>query len=535
MQASWLLQLKQEQHRLKSFSIAKALEEDPQRCHQMQTQAAGLHLDYSKQLLDTPCLKTLLEIARLAKLPQAIQALFDGEQVNTTEKRAALHTLLRTPEDQLPNPDLKPLHKQVLNTQKRMQKLAEQVFQQRYYGASGKAIDTIVNIGIGGSDLGPTIIYQALKPLEKKPLEVFFVSNADPQQLTDTLASIKADTTLFIIASKSFTTQETLSNAKAAKSWLQTQLGASKEVVARHCIAVTAAIEKAERFGIERENIYPMWDWVGGRYSVWSAMGLSLALSLGWSTFTALLHGAHTLDKHFKEAEFTDNMPVIMALLSVWNTSILGAQSLAIAPYSQALARLPAYLQQLVMESNGKSCRHNGEIVNYPTSPLIWGEPGTNSQHSFFQLLHQGSHLIPVDFILPLAPAHKTDSHRHKLLIGNCLAQARALMLGSDGGDNAKLKPHKKMPGNRPSNIISFHRLSAETLGALIALYEHKTYVESVLWDINAFDQWGVELGKLICSDILAQLDDYERPMPKLDASTKAMLKRYKQIGSTDK
>ena len=530
MQTSWLLQLKQEQHRLRQFSIAAALDDNDQRCEHMQTQAAGLHLDYSKQLLDEPCLATLLEIAKLAELKPAIERLFNGEHVNNTEDRAALHTLLRTPTSTATPKATANKHRQVLDAKERMQKLTEAVYNGNYLGATGKPIDTIINIGIGGSDLGPTIIYQALRPLCNKALPVHFVSNADPQQLTDTLAQVDAETTLFIIASKSFTTQETLSNALAAKNWLQQQLGKDKSVIAKHCIAISAAVDKAQRFGIEKANIYPMWDWVGGRYSVWSAIGLSLALSLGWQTFEELLDGAHQLDQHFLHSEFADNMPVLLALLSIWNTSILGAQSLAIAPYSQALARLPAYLQQLVMESNGKSCRHNGQMTNYATSPLIWGEAGTNAQHSFFQLLHQGSHLIPVDFILPLTPAHCGDKARHKLLVSNCLAQARALMIGSDGGSDEDLKPHKKMPGNRPSNIISFKRLNPSTLGALIALYEHKTYVESVLWDINAFDQWGVELGKTICGDILAQLDNSDRPMPKLDCSTEALLKRYKAL-----
>lgn len=388
--------------------------------------------------------------------------------------------------------------------------------------------------------------YQALTEFHNTDICSHFVSNVDPQQIESTLAKINPETTLFIVSSKSFATQETLANAEQAKNWLLANINADeKRIIARHFVGVTAKPEKAKQFGLVSKNIFPIWDWVGGRYSMWSAIGLALALSIGMRHFEQLLEGARDMDQHCLNSEIANNMPVTLALLSIWHTNFWGCKSHAVIPYSQVLNRFPAYLQQLAMESNGKSVRLDGSKVNYPTCPIIWGEAGTNSQHSFFQLLHQGPEMVPVDFILPLT----TQAHReqHKMLIANCLAQSQALMQGKteqqvradlakqglDESEIERLTPHKIMPGGRPSNIIYMDKLTPYTLGSLVSLYEHKTYIESVLWDINAFDQWGVELGKEMCDDILLALQDKEGAREALtDTSTLALISAYKKANS---
>jgi glucose-6-phosphate isomerase len=414
-----------------------------------------------------------------------------------------------------------------------MYTLVDSVIDGSLRSASGEAFTDVVNIGIGGSDLGPAMAYQALAHYHQNRVSCHFVSNVDPDHLHFTLKALNPNTTLFIVASKSFTTLETLSNAEAAKHWLE-QHFANDEQLHNHFIAVTSKPDRAEAFGIAGDKIFPMWDWVGGRYSLWSAIGLPLALAFGREHFDALLAGAHAMDKHFQHEDYASNLPVLLALLSIWNHNILGINSLAVIPYSQQLAKLPAYLQQLVMESNGKSVSKDGVAIEHQTSPILWGEAGTNGQHSFFQLLHQGTQTVAVDFILPLCS--DTDKAGHRKLVANCLAQAQALMQGQSQQDVLDREPdsqaitaHKLMPGNKPSNMISMQRLTPETLGALLALYEHKTFVESWIWDINAFDQWGVELGKRLCSDILSAMGSEPDRVTDMDASTAALIASYRK------
>jgi glucose-6-phosphate isomerase len=523
--------------RLANFRIADALEqEEQQRFH---IHAAGLNLDFSKNLIDQPTLDTLINIAREAGTKDGINALYCGQEVNNTEKRPALHTLLRASREQTCKEN-RAFFSDAEQVKTRLTRFVNDVQRKFRVGATLEAFTDIVNIGIGGSDLGPAMAYQALSDYRHKGIACHFVSNVDPQQIESTLATLNPATTLFVVSSKSFTTQETLANAEQARQWLLSRLNADKErIIARHFVGVTAKPEKAKAFGLVNDNIFPIWDWVGGRYSMWSAISLSLALSIGMRNFEQLLAGAQAMDQHFVSSPLDNNMPVILALLSVWYTDFWQCQSHAVIPYSQVLNRFPAYLQQLAMESNGKSVKKDGSAVDYATCPIIWGEAGTNSQHSFFQLLHQGPHVVPVDFILPLTT--KADTEQHKLLIANCLAQSRALMLGKTADEVSNelrhqqpelseteiafLSKHKTMPGNRPSNLIYMDTLSPSTLGALVALYEHKTYVESILWDINAFDQWGVELGKVMCEEILANINhtsDIE-----LDSSSEAMIKAY--------
>lgn len=491
---------------------------EPDRFERLSLRAAGLFLDYSKNRIDDRGLGLLGNLARERGVEQARAAMFGGQRINTTENRAVLHVALRNRGEQAMEVDGQDVMPAVREVLARMSVFVEAVREGAWRGYAGETITDVVNIGIGGSDLGPAMVCQALQGCAYPRLTMHFVSNIDGDHLAGVLAKVDPARTLFVIASKTFTTIETMTNAASARSWFLAN-GGSEAAIARHFVAVSTNAERVADFGIDLANMFGFWDWVGGRYSLWSAVGLPIALQVGFAGFEALLQGAHDMDRHFVDAPLEANMPVILAMLGVWYRGFCGAGSLSVAPYAQALARLPAYLQQLEMESNGKSVTRSGAPVTTPTCPVIWGEPGTNGQHAFFQLLHQGTDLIPVDFIVPLRAGHGLPGH-HRLLLANCIAQSKALMVGKcadevraelgasglSGEALEALVPHRVFPGNRPSNTLLLPDLSPRSIGALIALYEHKVFVQSVIWDINAFDQWGVELGKQIASRIGAEL-----------------------------
>ncbi len=521
---------------LASFPIEKALETDSQRAADFTVAAAGLELDYSRHLIDRETLALLLTLADEARLPERIQAFMRGDPVNTTERRPALHTLLRSPN--VHEATLEPMLAQVSATRERMQGIANQINAGEHLGFKGRAITDVVNIGIGGSDLGPRLVSGALRPFSGA-VRCHYVANVDPADLQNTLAELDAATTLFIICSKSFRTEETLANSLAAREWLR-GAGADERDIYRHFFAVTTNLDAAHDFGIPERNCLPLWDWVGGRYSVWSAIGLSCAIAVGWDNFSQFLAGAHAMDEHFRSAETADNMPVLAALLEVWYTSFHHAGSHVVLPYDHALRSLPDFLQQLTMESNGKQVSSAGAALDYDTAPVLWGCAGTLGQHSFHQMLHQGTRLCPVDFVLPLS-THTGAPQQHARLVANCLAQSRALMVGRplesaresllqrglSEESAAELAPHLVMPGNRPSSIISMPALNPETLGALLALYEHRTFCSAQLWGINAFDQWGVELGKEIGEDILNRMQG-DANAAGLDAATQRHLSAWR-------
>jgi glucose-6-phosphate isomerase len=513
--------------------------EDPSRAERMSAQACGLHLDYSKNRVTDETLSLLCRLATAAGLEQRIAAMFAGEPINTTEGRAVLHTALRRP----PVPPLtvagQDVSADIAAVRARIRAFSDKVRSGYWRGYTGRPITDIVNIGIGGSDLGPVMVCEALKPFGHPGLRMHFVSNVDGVQIDDVLAEVSPDTTLFIVASKTFTTQETLTNANAAREWLIGHAG-SEAAVARHFVAVSTNGDAVLAFGIDSANMFGFWDWVGGRYSLWSAIGLPIVLQIGAERFDELLAGAHAMDEHFRSTPFDRNLPVIMALIGVWNIDFLGATTHVIAPYHQRLHRLPAYLQQLDMESNGKSVRLDGSVVDCDTSPVIWGEPGINGQHAYFQMLHQGTRIAPVDFIGVLEPPGRC-AHAHRIAFANMVAQAEALMRGKTGAEVAAelrsagldaariraLVPHRSFPGNRPSNTLLLERLDPQTLGALIALYEHRTFVQGVVWGINSFDQWGVELGKQLASRVLDELSSDDNRHPH-DASTCRLIERYR-------
>jgi len=514
--------------------ISSLFATDANRTRDFSLEAAGILLDYSRHLLTREARDRLLALANAAALPAAIQAMFDGEVVNNTEKRPALHVALRSPRRDTVQ------ERAVHAALDRMDVFVDQVLEGTWRGYSGLRITDVVNIGIGGSDLGPAMVHAALTPYHQAALRCHFVSNVDPLHLEQTLAGLDAASTLFIIASKTFTTLETVLNAEAARRWVLAS-GAPAAQLGRHFVAVSANVEKACAFGIDAANVFPMWDWVGGRYSLWSAIGLPVALGSGMARFRELLAGAHAMDEHFRSAPLAGNMPVILALLNLWYTNFWGAQSKVILPYAQNLHLFPAFLQQLDMESLGKQVRLDGSSLQTASGSILWGSAGTNGQHSFHQLLHQGSMLIPADFIA-VAHSHSSNDEQHRQLLANCLAQGRAMMeglgmeqaraqllaQGLDADSAVALAPHKAIPGSRPSSTLLLQELSPYTLGALIALYEHKVYVHSLLLGINAFDQWGVELGKVLGKEIHAAMQD-ESAASGLDASTRMLLQRIEQ------
>jgi glucose-6-phosphate isomerase len=480
--------------RLAGRPVAGLFAGDPDRFGRFSREACGLLLDFSRQRLDAAALEALAGHADSSGLRARIDALFAGELVNETERRPALHTLLRVPEGSAVSAQLAPLLAEVLAVRAQCASFVSDVHTGRRLGAKGARFTDVVSIGIGGSDLGPVMATAALAPYDAGLLRCHFVSNVDGNQFADIATSLDPGSTLVIICSKTFTTQETLSNARRVRAWLAARLG--EPAVPRHFAAVSTNDPAMDEFGVGRDARFSMWDWVGGRYSLWSAVGLSLELAIGTTNFEAMLAGARSMDEHFRSAAWRDNLPVLLGLLAHWNRNGLDCESHAVLPYTQRLSRLPAYLQQLEMESLGKRATRDGRPVAVRTGPVIWGEPGSNAQHSFFQLLHQGTAEVSSDFLLPLAGG--ADASADELVIANCLAQVQAFMSG-----HASTDLHRLHPGSRPLSLIAFPRLDPATLGTIVALYEHKVFVESVLWDINPFDQWGVELGKKVCASLL--------------------------------
>ena len=498
----------------KDLNLRELFAADADRARNFTFDAAGLHVDLSKNLIDGDIVKQLVEVAKAADLEARRDAMFAGEHINNTEDRAVLHTALRIPAEDDLTVDGQDVAADVHEVLGRMRDFATALRSGAWLGHTGHTIKKVVNIGIGGSDLGPAMAAKALRSYEVAGISAEFVSNVDPADMAATLDGLDAESTLFIIASKTFTTQETLTNAHAARRWLIEQFDGDESAVAKHFVAVSTNAEKVAEFGIDTENMFPFWNWVGGRYSVDCAIGLSLMCTIGPMDFMRFLEGFHAMDEHFRTAPLEENVPVLMGLLGVWYTNFFGAQTHAVLPYSQDLGRFPAYLQQLTMESNGKSVRRDGTAVTAPsTGEIYWGEPGTNGQHAFFQLMHQGTRLIPADFIGFARPKQDFPTadgsgSMHDLLMGNFFAQTKVLAFGktaeeiaAEGVDEAVV-PHKVMPGNRPTTTILAEELTPQTLGVLIALYEHIVFTQGVIWDINSFDQWGVELGKQQANDL---------------------------------
>ncbi len=507
--------------------------EDPERAQRFSLEAAGWFLDYSKNRIDAEMMKALVKLAEKSDLKAEIEKMFTGKKINATEGRAVLHTALRNMDPKakikVDGKDVMPGVRKVLAA---MGDFSDTVRRGVWRGFTGKRIKYVVNIGIGGSDLGPVMANLALTPYTKRNMKFFFVSNVDSTHLAETLREIKAAETLFIVASKTFTTQETMSNAEAAKDWLVQQLG-SKKAVAKHFVALSTAADEVSKFGIDVKNMFGFWDWVGGRYSLPSAIGLSLMIAIGRNNYKKLLKGYYKMDRHFRTARFERNMPVILALLGILYHNGYGAESYSVLPYDQYLSRFPAYLQQMDMESNGKCVDKNGEPVTYTTGPIEWGEPGTNGQHSFYQLIHQGTHLIPCDFI-GCSVTHNPIGDLHDKLMANLFAQTEALAFGKTAeecekeGVEKKLIPFKTFEGNKPTNTLLCEKLTPETLGALVALYEHKVFVQGVIWNVYSYDQWGVQLGKVLAKGVLADLTA-KKPSMKHDASTNQLIARYRK------
>ncbi|MBG0564824.1 glucose-6-phosphate isomerase [Actinoplanes aureus] len=505
---------------------------DPQRGERYAAEVADLYVDYSKNLVTDEVLTALFALAQRAKLSEKITAMFSGEHINVTEDRAVLHTALRLPRDASLVVDGQDVVADVHEVLGRMGAFADKVRSGEWTGHTGQRIKTVVNIGIGGSDLGPVMAYEALKDFSQRDIECRFVSNIDPTDLYEKTRDLDPATTLFIIVSKTFTTQETLTNAKEARSWLLKTL-TDDAAVAKHFVAVSTNAEKVADFGINTDNMFGFWDWVGGRYSLPSAVGLSVMIAIGPDNFRTMLAGYHAVDEHFRSTPIERNVPALLGLLNVWYDTFLGAQSHAVLPYAQYLHRFAAYLQQLTMESNGKSVRLNGDPVTFQTGEVFWGEPGTNGQHAFYQLIHQGTKLIPADFIGFSVPNHDIGE-MHDLFMSNFLAQTGALAFGRTleqvqaAGTDAKVATHRVMQGNHPTTTILAERLTPATFGQLVALYEHITFTQGVIWEINSFDQWGVELGKVMANQLAPKLTSAAAPADDADSSTNVLIKRYR-------
>jgi glucose-6-phosphate isomerase len=529
--AAWSA-LKTHLGQIEQLHLRALFAEDPDRGDAMVCEAAGLHLDYSKNRVTMETVRLLVELAESAALTERISAMFRGERINTTEDRAVLHVALRAPRNASIVVDGENVVPKVHAVLDQMAAFANQIRDQAWYGHTGKPIRNIVNIGIGGSSLGPVMAYDALRHYSDRGLTHRFVSNVDATDFAESVRDLDPAETLFIVASKSFTTLETLTNAKTARSWVLESHG-DRDAVARHFVALSTNAEEVRRFGIDTDNMFGFWDWVGGRYSIDSAIGLSLMIAIGPDRFAQFLAGFRAMDDHFLSAPLDRNLPVLLGLLGIWYNDFFDAESYAVLPYDTYLARLPAYLQQLDMESNGKRVDRDGSRVDYQTGPIVWGEPGTDGQHAFYQLIHQGTKLVPCDLIGFLEPLNPSGRH-HDLLIANLLAQAEALAFGKTADEVAAegvpefQVPHRTFPGNRPTNVILGARLSPATLGALIALYEHKVFVQGTIWRINSFDQWGVELGKVLAARIAGELEDQAEPDLAHDSSTNALIRRYR-------
>ncbi|MGA9476195.1 MAG: glucose-6-phosphate isomerase [Desulfobacterales bacterium] len=521
--------------KIQKLHLRELFADDPKRGERMTVEATGLYLDYSKNRITDRTLNLLVQLAKESDLSGRITAMFNGEKINLTENRAVLHVALRAPKGATIVVDGKNVVPEVHAMLDKMADFSDRIRSGEWKGHTGKRIKNVINIGIGGSDLGPVMTYEALKHYSERSLTFRFVSNVDGIDFVEATRDLDPVETLFIVSSKTFTTLETMTNAQSARDWLLKGLGGDAKAVARHFVAVSTNAEKVSAFGIDTANMFGFWDWVGGRYSMDSAIGLSTMLAVGPDNFRALLKGFHEVDEHFRSAPFEKNLPALMGLLSVWNNDFFGAQTVAVLPYEQYLKRFPAYLQQLTMESNGKHVTLEGRQVNYQTGPIYWGEPGTNGQHSFYQLIHQGTRLIPCDFIA-FGHALIPLGHHHDILLANVFAQAEALAFGktpeevkAEGTPDA-LVPHRVFEGNRPSNVILADRLTPEVLGKLVALYEHSVFTQGVIWNIDSFDQWGVELGKALAQRIIPELESGEEPALDHDSSTNALIRRYRAI-----
>jgi glucose-6-phosphate isomerase len=523
---------------IQKLHLRKLFADDPKRGEKLTAEAAGLFLDYSKNRVTEKTLKLLLQLADESGLRAKIDAMFAGEKINVTENRAVLHVALRAPREAKILVDGKNIVPEVHAVLDKMAAFSKRVRSGEWKGHTGKRIKNIINVGIGGSDLGPVMAYEALKHYSDRNLNFRFVSNVDGIDFVEATHDLDPAETLFIISSKTFTTLETMTNAQSARDWTLKGLGGDAKAVAKHFVAVSTNAEKVSAFGIDTANMFGFWDWVGGRYSMDSAIGLSTMLAVGPENFGKMLTGFHELDEHFRTAPFEKNLPVLLALLTIWNTDFFGAETVAVLPYENYLKRFPAYLQQLTMESNGKHVTLDGRQVNYQTSPVYWGEPGTNGQHSFYQLIHQGTRLIPCDFIA-FAHALTPLGRHHDILLANVFAQAEALAFGKTAAEvkaekvPAALVPHKVFEGNRPSNTILADKLTPEILGQLIALYEHSVFVQGAIWNIDSFDQWGVELGKVLAQRIVPELESHAAPKLRHDSSTNSLIRRYRKMKGT--
>jgi glucose-6-phosphate isomerase len=518
---------------VKRLDLRQLFADDPERAERFTAEGAGLFLDYSKNLITDESLRLLLQLADECDLHGRTNAMFGGEKINVTEDRAVLHVALRALRDASIEVDGENVVPGVHAVLDRMANFAERIRDGSWTGHTGRRIRNIVNIGIGGSDLGPVMAYEALRDYSDRSLTFRFVSNIDGTDFFEATRDLDPAETLFIVSSKTFTTLETMTNARTARAWSLATLG-DEEAVAKHFVAVSTNAGEVTRFGIDTANMFEFWDWVGGRYSMDSAIGLSTMIAIGPENFHDMLGGLHAMDEHFRTVPFEHNLPVLMGLLAVWYSNFFGAQTIAVLPYDQYLKRFPAYLQQLTMESNGKHVTLGGVTVDYDTSPIYWGEPGTNGQHSFYQLIHQGTRLIPCDFIGFCQPLHPLGNH-HDLLMANLFAQGEALAFGKTPeevraeGVPDWLVPHRTFEGNRPSNTILADRLTPASLGALVALYEHSVFTQGVIWDIDSFDQWGVELGKVLASKIIPELEGAGEPALGHDSSTNALIRRYRE------
>jgi len=526
-------QLQEHYQEMKSIHLKELFKEEENRFKKYSLAAPDIIWDYSKNIITDKTLQLLLQLAEECELQSAIEAMFNGEKINETEDRAVLHTALRNFSGKPVLLDGKNVMPEVQKVLKQMKTFCKKVHDGKWKGYTDKKIKYIVNIGIGGSDLGPVMATEALKPYWIEGIQPYFVSNIDGSHIAEVLKKITPEETLFLIASKTFTTQETMTNAYTARAWFLKK-ALDEKFVARHFVALSTNTEEVKKFGIAEENMFVFWDWVGGRYSLWSAIGLSIALTIGYNNFENLLKGAHEIDKHFRENAFNKNIPVLMGLISIWYLNFFGAKTEAILPYDQYMHRFAAYFQQGNMESNGKFVDRNGEKVNYSTGPVIWGEPGTNGQHAFYQLIHQGTQLIPCDFIAP-AITHNPIGLHHKILLSNFFAQTEALMNGKTKEEleaenvPGELIPYKTFEGNRPTNSFLVKEITPFTLGELIALYEHKIFVQGVIWNIYSFDQWGVELGKQLAKKILPELEN-DAEVTSHDASTNGLINTFKNL-----
>jgi glucose-6-phosphate isomerase len=523
---------------IREVHLRQLFADDPKRGTRLTVEALGLYLDYSKNRITDETLKLLIKLAEESQLRERIDAMFRGEKINVTEKRAVLHIALRAPREASIVVDGENVVPKVHAVLDRMADFANRLRNGEWKGHTGKRIRNVINIGIGGSDLGPVMAYEALKYYTDRSVTFRFVSNVDGTDFAEAVRDLDPSETLFIISSKTFTTLETMTNAQTARAWSLAGLGGDEQSVAKHFVAVSTNASEVRKFGIDTANMFEFWDWVGGRYSMSSAIGLSTMVAIGPDNFRALLSGLHQMDEHFRTAPFERNLPVLMGLLGVWYSDFFGAQTVAVLPYEQYLKRFPAYLQQLTMESNGKHVTLAGKKVAHQTGPVYWGEPGTNGQHSFYQLIHQGTRLIPCDFIAFSKPLHRLGRH-HDLLISNVFAQTEALAFGKTPkqveaeGTPEWLVPHRVFEGNRPSNTIFVERLTPEALGKLVALYEHSVFTQGAIWDIDSFDQWGVELGKVLAQRIIPELESKEEPKLDHDSSTNNLIAYYRRSKET--